>query len=71
MIGTCSECPMKPGPSGCQSLSNGQIRIFFPEGDQSALVTISVETTVADLAKAYKVDTIYLQIGNFHIRLAQ
>ncbi|KAK6042729.1 leucine Rich repeat-containing domain protein [Cooperia oncophora] len=49
-------------------LSSGRIRLFSPEGDRSALATISLETTAADLAKAYDVDSIYLQIGNLHIR---
>ncbi|VDL71153.1 unnamed protein product [Nippostrongylus brasiliensis] len=65
----CIECTTKPGPSKLMtSTSNGRIRLFSPEGDRSALATISLETTAADLAKAYEVDSIYLQIGNLHIR---
>ncbi|KAK5964261.1 Leucine Rich repeat-containing domain protein, partial [Trichostrongylus colubriformis] len=50
------------------SSSSGRIRLFSPDGERSALATISMETTAADLAKAYDVDSIYLQIGNLHIR---
>ncbi|RCN28957.1 hypothetical protein ANCCAN_25293 [Ancylostoma caninum] len=62
-------CPTNPGPSSPSSLpSSGRIRLFSPEGDRSALATISLDTTAVDLAKAYEVDSIYLQIGNLHIR---
>ncbi|KAK6741351.1 hypothetical protein RB195_009286 [Necator americanus] len=68
----CDECPSKPGPSTKQpsspSSASGRIRLFSPEGDRSALATISLDTTAVDLAKAYEVDSIYLQIGNLHIR---
>ncbi|XGW17715.1 hypothetical protein V3C99_002365, partial [Haemonchus contortus] len=65
-----NECEMKPGPSSQPPplSTSGRIRLFSPEGDRSALATISLETTAADLAKAYNVDAIYLQIGNLHIR---
>ncbi|EYC46253.1 hypothetical protein Y032_0403g824 [Ancylostoma ceylanicum] len=62
-------CPTNPGPSSPSPLPNsGRIRLFSPEGDRSALATISLDTTAVDLAKAYEVDSIYLQIGNLHIR---
>uniref|UniRef100_A0A1I7W9P8 MSP domain-containing protein n=1 Tax=Heterorhabditis bacteriophora TaxID=37862 RepID=A0A1I7W9P8_HETBA len=40
----------------------------FGKGDRSTVATLSVDMMAAELASRYKVDNIYMQTGNMHIR---
>ncbi|GMS89094.1 hypothetical protein PENTCL1PPCAC_11269, partial [Pristionchus entomophagus] len=53
-------------PSTSSPSPVGVLRLYSPSGDQSRLVTVSMDTTVNELCTQLGADSIFLQIGNNH-----
>ncbi|KAF8357496.1 phlp-2 [Pristionchus pacificus] len=51
-------------PSTSSTSSVGILRLYSPSGDQSRLITVSMDTTVEELCEQLRTDYIFLQIGN-------
>ena len=55
-------------PRITKSKDHGTIRLYSADGERSTVATLTLSTTAGQIAQNYKVDSLYLQTGNFHIR---
>ncbi|GMR41970.1 hypothetical protein PMAYCL1PPCAC_12165, partial [Pristionchus mayeri] len=50
------------------NVNSGVLRLYSPSGDQSRLVSVSMETTVEEVCTQLGAHSIFLQIGNHHMK---